>query len=205
MGGITGPVKFGKDGKRTGVEVEILNLRNNSFVKVSSKIDLLPWTLVTRMCTRLLKFSRGNKHYFWSFSYLYLKGTPIYIVHGALRNLQVILPDIIWQFQGAVWLLEILKFIGVNNGQDKLYKFIGQRPVAYLDRCSFLSGAAIAKPSCLHAFKVWNSDVQSMLSNLVEKKVEKMGTWTRFTRHHSMIWDDSKELNRIEGARKLFY
>ena len=33
--GITGPVKFDDDGKRTAVELEILNLRNNSFVKVS--------------------------------------------------------------------------------------------------------------------------------------------------------------------------
>ena len=36
MDGLTGPVKFSEDGKRTRVELEILNLRNNSFVKVSA-------------------------------------------------------------------------------------------------------------------------------------------------------------------------
>ncbi|XP_068737794.1 glutamate receptor 2-like isoform X1 [Montipora capricornis] len=34
--GITGPVKFDDDGKRTTVELEILNLRNNSFVKIGN-------------------------------------------------------------------------------------------------------------------------------------------------------------------------
>ncbi|XP_068704921.1 glutamate receptor 2-like [Montipora foliosa] len=34
--GITGPVKFDDDGKRTAVELEILNLRNNSFVKIGN-------------------------------------------------------------------------------------------------------------------------------------------------------------------------
>lgn len=36
LDGITGPIKFNDDGKRTGVELEILNLRNNFFKKVSS-------------------------------------------------------------------------------------------------------------------------------------------------------------------------
>ncbi|XP_068737746.1 glutamate receptor 4-like isoform X2 [Montipora capricornis] len=34
--GVTGPVKFDDDGKRTAVELEILNLRNNSFVKIGN-------------------------------------------------------------------------------------------------------------------------------------------------------------------------
>ena len=34
--GITGFVRFDEDGKRTGVDLEILNLRNNSFKTVST-------------------------------------------------------------------------------------------------------------------------------------------------------------------------
>ena len=32
--GVTGNVQFDKDGKRNGFEMEVLNLRNNSFEKV---------------------------------------------------------------------------------------------------------------------------------------------------------------------------
>ena len=38
MDGLTGPIKFDENGKRKGIELEILNLRNNSFKKVRSKI-----------------------------------------------------------------------------------------------------------------------------------------------------------------------
>ena len=41
MDGLTGPIKFDENGKRTGIELEILNLRNNSFKKVRSKIPYL--------------------------------------------------------------------------------------------------------------------------------------------------------------------
>ena len=43
--GITGPVRFSQDGKRAGVQLEILNLRKDSFRKVSTpKIDhSFPW------------------------------------------------------------------------------------------------------------------------------------------------------------------
>ena len=39
--GVTGPVRFNKDGKREGVRLEILNLRNDSFRKVSTKIKCI--------------------------------------------------------------------------------------------------------------------------------------------------------------------
>ena len=39
MDGSTGPIKFDENGKRKGIELEILNLRNNSFRKVRSKIS----------------------------------------------------------------------------------------------------------------------------------------------------------------------
>ena len=35
LDGATGNIEFNEKGKRTGVELDILNLRNNSFVKVS--------------------------------------------------------------------------------------------------------------------------------------------------------------------------
>ena len=41
MDGLTGPIKFDENGKRKGIELEILNLRNNSFKKVRSKIPYL--------------------------------------------------------------------------------------------------------------------------------------------------------------------
>ena len=34
MDGSTGPIKFDENGKRKGIQLEILNLRNNSFKKV---------------------------------------------------------------------------------------------------------------------------------------------------------------------------
>ena len=34
MDGSTGPIKFDENGKRKGIELEILNRRNNSFKKV---------------------------------------------------------------------------------------------------------------------------------------------------------------------------
>ena len=37
MDGLTGPIKFDENGKRKGIELEILNLRNNSFKEVRSK------------------------------------------------------------------------------------------------------------------------------------------------------------------------
>ena len=37
--GVTGPVRFSQDGKRAGVRLEILNLRNDSFRKVSTMQD----------------------------------------------------------------------------------------------------------------------------------------------------------------------
>ena len=39
--GVTGPVRFNKDGKRAGVRLEILNLRNDSFRKVRTKIKFM--------------------------------------------------------------------------------------------------------------------------------------------------------------------
>ena len=33
--GLTGPIQFNEDGKRIEMELEIFNLRNNSFTKVS--------------------------------------------------------------------------------------------------------------------------------------------------------------------------
>ena len=39
--GVTGPVRFSQDGKRAGVRLEILNLRNDSFRKVSTKIKCI--------------------------------------------------------------------------------------------------------------------------------------------------------------------
>ena len=38
MDGITGPVKFNENGERREIEFEILNLRNNTFKKVSFKV-----------------------------------------------------------------------------------------------------------------------------------------------------------------------
>ena len=38
MNGLTGPIKFDENGKRKGIELEILNLRNNSFKKVRRKV-----------------------------------------------------------------------------------------------------------------------------------------------------------------------
>ena len=35
LDGITGPVQFNEDGKRREIELEVLNLRNNKFEKVS--------------------------------------------------------------------------------------------------------------------------------------------------------------------------
>ena len=46
--GITGPVKFGEDGMRTGVELEILNLRNNSFMKVITKVEVIHFLKIKR-------------------------------------------------------------------------------------------------------------------------------------------------------------
>ena len=37
LDGLTGPVQFDEHGKRSEIELEILNLRNNSFEKVSKK------------------------------------------------------------------------------------------------------------------------------------------------------------------------
>ena len=39
--GVTGPVRFNKDGKRAGVRLEILNLRSDSFRKVRTKIKFM--------------------------------------------------------------------------------------------------------------------------------------------------------------------
>ena len=39
--GVTGPVRFSQDGKRAGAQLEILNLRNGSFRKVSTKIKCM--------------------------------------------------------------------------------------------------------------------------------------------------------------------
>ena len=39
--GVTGPVRFSQDGKRAVVRLEILNLRNDSFRKVSTKIKCI--------------------------------------------------------------------------------------------------------------------------------------------------------------------
>ena len=39
--GVTGPVRFSQDGKRAGAQLEILNLRNSSFRKVSTKIKCM--------------------------------------------------------------------------------------------------------------------------------------------------------------------
>ena len=39
--GVTGPVRFSQDGKRAGAKLEILNLRNGSFRKVSTKIKCM--------------------------------------------------------------------------------------------------------------------------------------------------------------------
>ena len=59
LDGVTGPVKFSDDGERTGVELEILNLRNDSFVKVSSTVDychslLSMWALRFKAKTNLV-------------------------------------------------------------------------------------------------------------------------------------------------------
>ena len=43
LDGLTGPVRFNKNGRRITTEFDILNLRNNSFQKVSGKC---PSTLI---------------------------------------------------------------------------------------------------------------------------------------------------------------
>lgn len=39
LNGSTGPIHFNEYGKRKGIELEILNLRNNSFQKVSNDVS----------------------------------------------------------------------------------------------------------------------------------------------------------------------
>jgi len=39
MDGLTGPIHFDEYGTRTEIELEILNLRNNSFTKVSNPLE----------------------------------------------------------------------------------------------------------------------------------------------------------------------
>ena len=38
MTGLTGPVQFDQSGRRTEIELEIMNLRNNSFQGVSNEL-----------------------------------------------------------------------------------------------------------------------------------------------------------------------
>ena len=38
LDGVTGPVQFNEDGKRRETQLEILNLRNNSFKKVCKQV-----------------------------------------------------------------------------------------------------------------------------------------------------------------------
>ena len=52
--GITGPVKFNEDGMRAEVELDILNLRNNSFVKVSTTVEVIYFFKALKIKRQLL-------------------------------------------------------------------------------------------------------------------------------------------------------
>ena len=46
LDGLTGPLHFSEDGARTKIEMDILNLRNNSFKKLSHKNHKIIWYCV---------------------------------------------------------------------------------------------------------------------------------------------------------------
>ena len=49
LDGITGEVKFDENGRRRGIQLEILNLRNNSFKKVILYLGLISLTLISKV------------------------------------------------------------------------------------------------------------------------------------------------------------